>query len=242
MKALTEAVGLSREQETLHRKHRTAGRELEQLFHSLEQRCESLQNLTRRLETELSGLTAAISSHERRAANLQDVVASSSTGLSDMAALLEGQERRTFDLSQAWVSRHFGKILFDSTCSPNLGCCFGFERLKRLTASDSKWPATSRRRGAPFGSWLRQALSTARKELLELGHLEAKSFSDRREKSPAETRAKDTQDKRGRREEGEKKWEEKEEREEKERESQLPLRRRMQFGRRCETFRTCSKV
>ncbi|CAE7430635.1 unnamed protein product [Symbiodinium natans] len=103
-RALNEAVGLSREQDNLHRKHRTAGRELEQLFQGLEQRCQSLQEIARRLETDLSGLTGTMSSHERRAANLQDVVASSNTGLSELAALLEGQERRTVDLAQALSS------------------------------------------------------------------------------------------------------------------------------------------
>jgi len=100
-RALNEAAGLSREQDNIHRKHRSTGRELEQLFQSLEQRCQSLQDSARRLETELSGLTASMSGHERRAAKLQDVVASSNAGLSELAALLEGQERRTVDLAQA---------------------------------------------------------------------------------------------------------------------------------------------
>lgn len=100
-RALNEAAGLSREQDNIHRKHRSTGREIEQLFQGLEQRCQNLQDSARRLETELSGLTASMSGHERRAAKLQDVVASSSTGLSELAALLEGQERRTVDLAQA---------------------------------------------------------------------------------------------------------------------------------------------
>ncbi|CAE7649001.1 unnamed protein product [Symbiodinium sp. CCMP2592] len=100
-RALNEVAGLSREQDNVHRKHRSTGRELEQLFQSLEQRCQSLQDSARRLETEISGLTASMSGHERRAAKLQDVVASSNAGLSELAALLEGQERRTVDLAQA---------------------------------------------------------------------------------------------------------------------------------------------
>ncbi|CAE7411771.1 Dnajc28 [Symbiodinium pilosum] len=126
-RALNEAVGLSREQDNLHRKHRTSGREMEQLFQSLEQRCQSLQDTARRLESELSGLTASMSSSERRAANLQDVVTSSSTGLSEMAALLEAQERRTVDLAQALSSAR--KELVELT-----------ERLDRFETSRHSFP------------------------------------------------------------------------------------------------------
>ncbi|CAJ1363909.1 unnamed protein product [Effrenium voratum] len=100
-RALNEAVSVSREQETLHRKHRNTGRDLEQLSTGLEQRFHSLQETARRVEDLLPNLTNAINSQERRAQDLREVVTSSSNGISEIANLLESQERRTFDLAEA---------------------------------------------------------------------------------------------------------------------------------------------
>lgn len=102
---MNEAVSVSREQETLHRKHRNTGRDLEQLSTGLEQRFHSLQETARRVEDLLPNLTNAINSQERRAQDLREVVTSSSNGISEIANLLESQERRTFDLAE--VHRRF---------------------------------------------------------------------------------------------------------------------------------------
>ncbi|CAE8588538.1 unnamed protein product, partial [Polarella glacialis] len=100
-RSLDEAVSLGREQDQIHRKHRSSTRELDGHFEEVDRRCANLREFTRGLQEELGRLSTAMSSQEQRAANLEEVVHSAGDGLATLGSLLEGQERRTSELGQA---------------------------------------------------------------------------------------------------------------------------------------------